>query len=394
MEDAKGVQVEKTPGAENKVDVTLKVEEQNRNQIQFGAGVSEYDGFFGSASYTAANFLGRGETVTVAFQKGSRSNLYQVGIAEPYLFDRPISASIDVYSRKYNYYTSIDTVAYSEVREGVSFSVGRPVKRFSRANVNYTYEVVDTAINEALMRGTSYFTVSSPTTFKASWKKNSTAVSTVGLPTFNSYLDRGRHIDSRITPAFVLNTVDNPMTPHSGMRFTGSLQVASQSLGGSYSYTKPEGEAILYLPTSRKTGFGFRAEAGWLRPYGTTSALPYYHRYFIGGEYQIRGVDIRTVGPIDENNRALGGNKFVLFNAEYYVDIAGPVRALLFHDAGQAFAEGTIVSLRELRTSSGVEVRVLVPMLNVPFRLIWAWNMYRDSFQPARAFKFAVGTTF
>jgi hypothetical protein len=39
-------------------------------------------------------------------------------------------------------------------------------------------------------------------------------------------------------------------------------------------------------------------------------------------------------------------------------------------------------------------VRVNVPMLNVPFRLIYAWNFYRDAFQPARALKFAVGTTF
>jgi outer membrane protein insertion porin family len=122
--------------------------------------------------------------------------------------------------------------------------------------------------------------------------------------------------------------------------------------------------------------------------------LPYYLRYFLGGEYQIRGVDIRTVGPTGEGNRAIGGDKFVLFNAEYYFDLFGPVRALLFHDAGQAFAESERVDLKQLRTSSGVEVRVIVPMLNVPFRLIYAWNVYRDVFQPARAFKFAVGTTF
>jgi len=36
----------------------------------------------------------------------------------------------------------------------------------------------------------------------------------------------------------------------------------------------------------------------------------------------------------------------------------------------------------------------MVPMLNVPFRLIYAFNFYRDVYQPARAFKFAVGTTF
>jgi outer membrane protein insertion porin family len=214
------------------------------------------------------------------------------------------------------------------------------------------------------------------------------------MPWFSSYYDVGRHVDSRLTPTFLHNTVDNPMQPHSGLRVTGSVQMASRRLGGSYDYVKPEGEAIYYWPLTRRTGFGFRAQGGWLRPYGATRQLPYYLRYFLGGEYQIRGVDIRSVGPIDANDRALGGNKFVLFNAEYWVDVAGPVRAAIFHDAGQAFSEKQRIDLRQLRTSSGVEVRVIMPMLNVPFRLIWARNLYRDAFQPASAFKFAVGTTF
>jgi outer membrane protein insertion porin family len=214
------------------------------------------------------------------------------------------------------------------------------------------------------------------------------------MPWFNSYYDIGRHNDSRIAPAFAFNTVDNPMLPHSGMRVTGSVQIASKALNGSYNYTKQEGEVVLYWPTSRRTGFGLRAEGGWLRQYGKLTTLPYYLRYFLGGEYQIRGYDIRTVGPIDSSNRALGGNKFVLFNAEYYIDVVSAVRMVLYHDAGQAFAEGDPVNLRLLRTSSGAEVRILVPMLNVPFRLIWAYNRYRDSFQPEFAFKFGVGATF
>jgi outer membrane protein assembly factor BamA len=70
------------------------------------------------------------------------------------------------------------------------------------------------------------------------------------------------------------------------------------------------------------------------------------------------------------------------------------VRALLFHDAGQAFEENRPIDLRQLRTSTGVELRVTLPVIGAPFRLIYAWNIYRDTFQPARAVKFAVGTTF
>ena len=38
----KDMKVDKTPGTDEQVDVTLKLEEQNRNQLTFGAGVSQY----------------------------------------------------------------------------------------------------------------------------------------------------------------------------------------------------------------------------------------------------------------------------------------------------------------------------------------------------------------
>jgi outer membrane protein assembly factor BamA len=81
-------------------------------------------------------------------------------------------------------------------------------------------------------------------------------------------------------------------------------------------------------------------------------------------------------------------------NAEYYFDVFGPLRALLFFDAGQAFLEGENLSFKGLRTSTGGELRFIMPVLNVPFRLIYAWNPHRDPFQPKTTFKFAVGTTF
>ena len=72
----------------------------------------------------------------------------------------------------------------------------------------------------------------------------------------------------------------------------------------------------------------------------------------------------------------------MLFNAEYYFDIGGPLRFLLFFDAGQAFLEGEKIDLGKLRTSTGAELRFIMPVLNVPFRLIYAFNPNRDPFQP------------
>jgi len=172
--------------------------------------------------------------------------------------------------------------------------------------------------------------------------------------------------------------------------------------------------------------------------------LPIFEKLYLGGEYSIRGFDIRTVGPRDlVTNVVLGGNKSILFNAEYLIQIAGPVRLVLFYDTGQvrdigdsfgwkediyrvvqppapvlidplAFAGGGLVdpnaprATREVigqdnafKTSTGAEIRFFMPVLNVPFRLIFAWNPSRggvltNNLQPAKefTFRFAVGSTF
>ena len=170
--------------------------------------------------------------------------------------------------------------------------------------------------------------------------------------------------------------------------------MAGGVLGGTVNYFRPEVEAVVYIPHLRRTALGLRGQAAYIQPYGDTRVLPYYQRFFLGGETQIRGFNVRTVGPLDENNRALGGNKYALFNAEYYIDIGGPLRFLFFFDAGQSFLETERIDPKKFLTSTGAELRFIMPVLNVPFRLIYAWNPQRDSFQPPSAFKFAVGTTF
>ena len=103
LEEGQGIDVKKTPNEKNKVDVTLKLEEQNRNQLTFGAGVSQFEGFFGQLSFQTANFLGRGESLTLSLQGGSRAQNYQVAFTEPFLFDRNITGGVDVFKRQLNY---------------------------------------------------------------------------------------------------------------------------------------------------------------------------------------------------------------------------------------------------------------------------------------------------
>ena len=216
-------------------------------------------------------------------------------------------------------------------------------------------------------------------------------------------------------------------------------------IGGNTNFWNPRGEGIWYMPIGarRRTSLGFRAQAEYISPYGSTIELPIFEKLFLGGEYSMRGFDLRTVGPRDEvTGLVTGGNKSLLFNVEYLITIAGPVRLVLFYDAGQVRDRGESFGWKEpvtqstvpgallpfpgdfysvsdpflsgfqpvtevigersaFKTSTGAEIRFFMPVLNVPFRLIFAANPSRggvldNNLQPEKKwkFRFAVGSTF
>jgi outer membrane protein insertion porin family len=413
------ISVTPTPGREGLVDIKLKFEEQNRNQISFGAGVSQFDGFFGQLSFQTSNFLGRGETFAVNLQKGSRARQYQVSFSEPYLFDRPITIGADVYARQFVY-----DFQFTQDAVGSNIVFGFPLADYVRMFTTYSYERIKVYdINEAYLN----------------------PLVLAGNPFLRESLlldQGGQRRVSKITPSVVYNTINVPIFPDRGARYLGSIDIAG--LGGNTEYIQTRLEGIQYIPLTRRLSLGLRAEAQWIRPYGSTTTLPIFEKLFLGGEYSIRGFDIRTIGPRDPATGIVtGGNKSLLFNGEFYVNVGGPVRFLLFYDAGQVRDIGQRFRWNEditervfpdlpiitdpfvsngiltppgtnidpvfrvidrtpaFKTSTGFELRFFMPVLNVPFRLIGAYNPSRRgvlnnqlTFTEKFTFRFAVGTTF
>src|SRR5262245_10119634 len=149
----KDVKVDKATNAQNMVDVTFKLEEQNRNQLTFGAGISQYEGFFGQLAFQTSNFLGRGETFSVSLQGGERAQNYQVGFTEPFLFDRNITGGIDLHKRSLQY-----VGYYTQKSTGGNLVFGLPLAPWTRMFLNYSYEEVSiTDLNEALVDNSCVF---------------------------------------------------------------------------------------------------------------------------------------------------------------------------------------------------------------------------------------------
>ena len=401
-QDQNAIKTQKTDGREGNVDVTLTLKEQNRNQLTFGAGVSQYEGIFGQLAFQTANFLGRGESLTMSLMAGDRMQNYQLGFTEPFLFDRNITAGFDVYKRALQYIGY-----YTQKSTGGNIMMGFPVADFSRMFVSYAYEAVRmTDLNEAFLDPSCIFSDAGCSTVSL------TDLSTISPDALESIRRNpfvfdslllgagGRRTVSKIIPSFVHNTVDNPIFPNTGQRLTMSIDLAM--LGGNTQYYKPRIEGVRFWRHTGRTSFGIRGQYEFIAPIRNTTTLPIFEKLYLGGEYSIRGYDIRSVGPSDAfTGLVLGGNKSLLFNGEYLFSIVPQVRLIAFYDAGQVADDREPFALDKFRTSTGAEIRFFMPVLNVPFRLIFAANPQRkdvldNSLQPQKnfTFRFAVGSTF
>jgi outer membrane protein insertion porin family len=410
------VDVVQTPTTDNKVDIRLKFEEQNRNSITFGAGVSQFDGFFGQLSFQTTNFRGRGETLGVSLQRGSQARQYQLSFTEPYLFNRPITVGMDLFSRQYAY-----PFQFTQEATGGNFVFGVPLADYTRFFTGYSYQRV-----RVFDINPGYLTPDALD--RNPFLRDSLLIDQGGSRTV-----------SKISPSLVYNTVNQPVFPSAGTRYTAAFDFAG--VGGDTAFFQTRLEGIWYVPLTTRMSFGLRGEGQYIRPYGDNPTLPIFEKFFLGGEYSVRGFEIRSIGPRDPfTNVVTGGNKSLTFNAEYYVNLFGPVRLLGFFDAGQVRDVGQSFAWKEdvvalsrppvpllidpfarrnlleipgsitpivvgrasaFKTSTGLELRFMMPMLNVPFRLIGAFNPQRTGVldgngqpTPRFTFRFAVGTTF
>ena len=205
----------------NKVDVKLKFEEQNRNQITFGAGVSQYEGFFGQLAFQTSNFLGRGETFSVSAQQGNRAKNYQVGFTEPFLFDRPITAGVDVFDQEIQYIGAVHAGVDGH-EHGLGVPRGPVLARSSSATATRTSR------SRISIRCT---------------RRPPRSATTRSWPTRCCSARAASGAISKIGPSYVYNTVDNPIFPTTGPRYSLTFDLAG--LGGNTQLLQDEGRRHL-----------------------------------------------------------------------------------------------------------------------------------------------------
>ncbi|OGD19601.1 MAG: outer membrane protein assembly factor BamA [Candidatus Aminicenantes bacterium RBG_13_64_14] len=351
------------PDDPTKMDVMVNVKELQRNNIQFTAGYSGYEGTFVAFSYSTVNFLGAGETLELTAQQGKLVKNYSFGFSEPYLFDKPITAGFNIYDRKTDY-SSLGL--YKQKTKGINLTTGTRLFGMWRANLMYTIQKVSVSYPEGM--------------------------------TISSIYSSGTFYESSISPMLFRSTIDSPLTPTHGTQYSLSMKYSGTFLGGEIDLIKPQVEFTYYHPIlgrgPKAHVIGFHAQYQFIRAINN-SEVPYWEKFFLGGERSIRGYEVYSIGPRNANGYNLGGEKSAIFNAEYIIPVGGPLYAIFFYDVGNSIPYSDKLRFKDMYSSLGIEARLFVPALRVPFRLIFSYNNKKiNSNDPDFAFRFAVGTTF
>jgi outer membrane protein insertion porin family len=445
------------------VDLLLKLHEKGKNSIGLNGGISGLSGTFIGLNYETNNFLGLGETLSVQANVGDLSRQISFGFTEPYLRDKPISVGAQVFAQKYDFNPSKSQSTtgatgnlsqaqqslltnYNTSTTGLTLTASEPLRHLWAKT-----GVTRIGLSYSLSRSTvTAFNQNTTNVFQSLAFRSGVA----GQNQLNGI------ITSVVTPSFTFSSLDRAVGPHHGKDFNVALQVAG--VGGNVKYITPIASYRQFFPMKglkmNREGhnvLGYRIQLSHITGFGGEVAPP-THRFYSGGEQDLRGFDTRSVGPytfipnkvdftltnpdgtavpLNPANPALGnvviplpiyrmvsigGDTQLITNLEYRIPIVSQVTFAFFTDFGMTFdaqpgqlrqstAGNSLVSGAQYgcptivngacfggssvkfplvlpivpgtnfvpRMSNGAELQVILPIVNAPFRIFYAYNPLR-----------------
>ncbi len=276
------------------VDILLKLKEKGKQSISLTGGVSGLAGSYIGLTYQTNNFLGLGETLTLSANVGDLQRNISFGFTEPYLFDRPISTGFTVFTSRYNFdqarqyslaigqqvQLNPNTVQnYTQNSDGFTIFASYPLRHLGFTRLGLTYGYTATSIKSLSSAATALFSV-------LQFQQLAGPSSLTGIH------------ESRVVPSLTYNTVDNPVNPTHGKSFFTSTSIEGGPLGGNVNTITEIVEAKYFRPNyHRRNVIAMRLLGAYETGFSGRVIAP-YSRFYLGGETDLRGFDVRTVSPV------------------------------------------------------------------------------------------------
>ena len=319
------------PGTgENQAVVVVYVEEKRFGDLGASGEYTELDGFGVSADAYHVNLRGEGKIVGVSWGAGERFKQWRFAYADPWLTHANLLFSIAISgsSADRDLFRTKDPLArgrYDLERIGGTLAIGRAVGSDHRLLFRYSYEEVQVG---AYVR---------PEVITDRGEFADEVGQAVGRESL-AYIG----IDIHRKPS------GDPWGSVPGIDFRLGLNLSTEYLGSSNTYIKLDGQIVKHVGTRNKQILSFGTRAGII-----VGAEPFYERFFLDGEKQLRGFERREIGPE-------GGEEFVSAEILYSIPL---------HRVGRVygFIEGAAVRrdfVTGTRADQGATVGIGVLLFN------------------------------
>ena len=344
--------IEQKPGsAPDRIVLETNVQEKSTGELSLSAGFSSLERFIVSASITQRNFRGKGQELRASVNYSSYSKSVELGFTEPYFMDKNIALGGDIYRRDLNSFRYLGNSndrarTYQQTTTGFQIRAGVPITEYMSLALRYSLNLD----NVTLDQGTYYTNGVCDPILAGRYLCDAI----------------GKRTTSSLGYSLIYDNRDNRIRPTRGHNIVLNQDFAG--LGGSVKYIRTRLNASKYWPLGGGFIFSLSAEGGYIHSLEgervdatgqPVDAVRLTDRFFLGNP-QIRGFDIRGIGPrvkrfyltkdssgnyvenTSNNNvrdDALGGKIYYLTRAEVEIPLGSGAREMglrpsIFIDAG------------------------------------------------------------
>ena len=337
----------------------INVKEQPTGSFSLGAGYSGYDGPTGIISVSQKNLFGRGQQLGASIKVSGKSSEFDIRFTEPWLFDRRISAGVDLY-------------------------------KWSREYDDYTRDSFGGALRSKFPLGLDEYTVGT-----AKYVYDDSTISDVeSTAPLSLQQEQGTYLTSSITLGIERDSRDKLWNTSRGSENEFTFEYAGGFLGGDVYFNRYELKSAWYFPLPWDTSFMVQGRWGWIEQ-REGGALPDYQKYRIGGINTVRGYDWYSITLTDPaTGEDIGGEKMMVYNVEYRFPLLKDqgIIGVVFFDAGNVFGKDDTFTFSDIRKSVGAGLRWYSPL--GPIRVEYGYILSPRPDDPTGNVEFSIGGFF
>lgn len=355
-------------GEDGKRDLVYEVEEQKTGNFMIGIGFSSIDSVVGYFEIRQSNFdilnwpdfTGGGQKARLGVEYGPRRETVEVQWTEPWLFNRPLALTTELY-RRMRWYDQ-----YDEIRTGASAALSYPVA-LGRIGFMETGEQIEyDEVEQGLFHMKQGIRPNGQTTYR--------------------YTDEEDGFSSRPRIYWTLDRRNQVFVPTKGYQISVFGEAQGDVTGSEWNTYSFGASYRHWTPLFWKTVLNWRLRYETVDAYGSTDEVPLFSRYFLGGGRTIRGFEYRSLGPkmysdpgMTGSYEPYGGLTMAVGTIEYTIPLFEAVRWAFFTDFGCLGSDFGDPDFGTVYASIGTGIRIDIPGFPIRLDLAVPYNNPDDS---------------